>query len=195
MCLSKHSSNEKIFKESTQIDQEALTKSGYNHQLTYQKSINNKNKDIKRSKRKIIWFNPPYSKNVSTEVGNQFLKLINKHFPRHHKFYQLFNKNNAKVSYSCIINMKNMINTHNKKRINPPKDNIARTCNCIRKHQCPHNEKCLTNNVLYKASITTNEENSKTKIYYGVCETAFKRRYANHKKTFNNIKYQTETEL
>ena len=105
--LSKHSSTEKIFKESTQIYQEALKKSGYNHQLTYQKSINNKNKDTKRRKRKIIWFNPPYSKNVSTKVGNQFLKLINKHFPRHHKFYKLFNKNNVKVSYSCMPNMKN----------------------------------------------------------------------------------------
>ena len=92
-------------------------------------------------------------------------------------------------------NIKNIINTHNKKIINPPKDNITRTCNCIRKHQCPLNEKCLTNNVLCKASITPNEENSKTKIYYGVSETAFKLRYANHKKTFNNIKYQTDTEL
>ena len=67
--------------------------------------------------------------------------------------------------------------------------------NCIRKHKCPLNEKCLTNNVLYQASITTNEENPKTKIYYGVCEAAFKLRYANHKKTFNNIKHQTDTEL
>ena len=83
--LSKHSSNEKIFQKSTQIYEEALKKSGYNHQLTYQKSINNK--DTKWRKRKIIWFNPPYSKNVSKKVGNQFLKLINKHFPRHHKFY------------------------------------------------------------------------------------------------------------
>ena len=61
-------------------------------------------------------------------------------------------------------NIKNIINTHSKKIINPPKDNIRRTCNCIRKHQCPLNEKCLTNNVLYKASITPNEENSKTKF-------------------------------
>ena len=91
--------------------------------------------------------------------------------------------------------MKNMINRHNKKIINPPKDDIARTCNCIRKHQCPLNEKCIINNVLYKASITPNEENPKTKIYYGVCETAFKRRYANHKKAFNKIKCQTDTEL
>ena len=35
----------------------------------------------------------------------------------------------------------------------------------------------------------------KQKCCYGVSETAFKLRYANHKKTFNNIKYQTDTEL
>ena len=117
--------------------------------LTNQKSINNKSKDTKRRKRKIIWFHPPYSKNVSAKAGNQFLKLINKHFPRHHKFYKLFNKNNVKVSYSCMPNMKNIINMHNKKIINPLKDNIARTCNCLRKHQCPLNQKRLTSNVLY----------------------------------------------
>ena len=78
--------------------------------------------------------------------------------------------------------MKNIINTHNKRIINPPKNNITRTCICIRKDQCPVDEKCLTNNVLHKASITPNEENSKTKIYYGVSETAFKLRYGNHKK-------------
>ena len=89
-------------------------------------------------------------------------------------------------------NIKNIIRIA--KRYPPPKGNITRTCNCIRKHQCPLNEKCLTN-VLYKASITPNEENSKTKIYYGVSETAFKLRYANLKKTFNSIKYQSDAEL
>ena len=123
-----------IREKQRQIYQEALKKSGYNHQITYQKSINNKNKNTKRRKTKIIWFNPPYSKNVSTKVGNQFLKLINKHFPRHHKFYKLFNKNNVKVSYNCMPNMKNIINMHNKKIINPRKANIVRTCKCIRKH-------------------------------------------------------------
>ena len=80
----------------------------------------------------------------------------------------------------------NIINAHNKKLINPSKDNIARTCNCIRKCQCPLNKKCLINNVMYKASITPNEENPKTKNYYGVSETAFMLRYANH--NINNIK-------
>ena len=64
-----------------------------------------------------------------------------------------------------------------------------------KKYQSSLNEKCLTNNILYQASITANEENPKTKIYYGVSETAFKLRYVNHKKTFTNIKYHTDTEL
>ena len=71
--------------------------------------------------------------------------------------------------------MKNIVNTHKKKIINPPDEIITRTCNCIRKHQCPHNE-CLTNNILHKASITPNVNNSKREIYYGVSETAFKLR-------------------
>ena len=70
-----------------------------------------------------------------------------------------------KVSYSCMPNMKNIINTHNKKIIKPPKYNIIRTCNCIRKQQCPLNEKCLTNNVLCKDMLRYP-----------------KLRYANHKK-------------
>ena len=92
---SNHSFNEKIFKESRQIYQETLKKSGYGHQLIYQKSIDNKSEGTKQRKRKIIWFNPPYSKNVLTKVRNGFLKLFNKHFSRHHKLYKLFNKNNG----------------------------------------------------------------------------------------------------
>lgn len=57
------------------------------------------------------------------------------------------------------------------------------------------NEKCPTNNVLYKTSIIPKKKNSKMKTYYGPSETAFKLRYANHKKTFNNIKYQTDIAL
>ena len=76
--------------------------------------------------------------------------------------------------------MKNIINTYNKKIM------------ILQEHATVSG---LTNNVLYKASITPKEENSKTKVYYCVSETAFKLRYANHKKSFNKIKYQTDTEL
>ena len=71
--LSKHSSNEEIFKESAQIYQETLKNSGYDHQLKYQKSINSKIEGTKPRKLKIIWFNPPYSKNVlkKLEINSQ----------------------------------------------------------------------------------------------------------------------------
>ena len=39
------------------------------------KSKNDKN-DNKQRKRKIIWYNPPYSANIKIKIGKTFLKLI-----------------------------------------------------------------------------------------------------------------------
>ena len=116
--LSKLSSNEKIFNDSILIYQEALIKAGYNHKLTYQKHDQKKDNPQQR-KRQIIWFNPPYSKNVTTKVGKFFLSLIDKHFPPHHKLHKLFNLNNVKISCSCLPNIKSLINGHNKKNSIP----------------------------------------------------------------------------
>ena len=93
--LSKLSSNEKVFNESVPIYQEALDKSGYKDQLTFQKTSTN---DIQRRQRKrnILWFNPPFSKSVVTKIGKIFLRLIDKHFPPHHNLHKLFNQNNLK---------------------------------------------------------------------------------------------------
>ena len=33
--------------------------------------------------------NPPFSKNVATRIGRYFLNLIEKHFPRDHKFHKI----------------------------------------------------------------------------------------------------------
>ena len=111
--LSSLSSIEKIFNESTPIYQEAVKKPGCNYRLKYQ---NNTSKTTSKQQRKIkiIWFNPPYSMNVATNLGRYFLNLVNKHFPRHHKFSKTFNRNNTKISYSCMSNMKSRMNIHNK---------------------------------------------------------------------------------
>ena len=82
--LSKLSSNEKVFNESISIYQEALEKSGYKHQLTFQKT-STKDTEGRQRKRNILWFNPPFSKSVVTKIGKTFLTLIDKHFPPHHK--------------------------------------------------------------------------------------------------------------
>ena len=49
------------------------------------------------SKRNIIRFKPPFSKNEATKIERYFLNLVDKHFPRDHKFY-IFNRNNIKVT-------------------------------------------------------------------------------------------------
>ena len=62
----------------------------------------------------VIWFNPPFSVNVKTKVGNYFSNLLRKHFPPRHKFSKLFNRNTNKVSYSWMQNIKAEIHKHNK---------------------------------------------------------------------------------
>ena len=75
-------------------------------------SPNNKHKNRTRT-RNIIWFNPPFSKNVGTNVGRNFLNLIDKHFPASNPLHKIFNRNSVKVSYSCMNNCKSVICKHN----------------------------------------------------------------------------------
>ena len=63
----------------------------------------------------VIWFNPPYSSHVKINVGKTFMKLIAKHFPKHRRYYKIFNKNTIKLSYSCMPNMGSIIAKHNNK--------------------------------------------------------------------------------
>ena len=142
---------------------------------------------------------------VTTNVGPNFLNLVNKDFPPHHNFFKIFNRNNMKISYSCVPNMKSRINIHNKTVTKAQPSAQARTCNCINKSKCSLNNKCLSkcslnnkclsNNVLHKANVTSKTENYGNKIYYGISQTKFKSRYANHQNSFKNRKYKTDTEL
>ena len=117
------------------------------------------------TERKIIWFNPPYSMNAATNVGRYFLSLVNKYFPPHDKFSKIFNRSNMKISYSSMWNMKSRINIYKKTVTKAQPSAQARTCNCINKSKRPLNNKCLSNTVLYKASITLTTENYRNKIY------------------------------
>ena len=76
---------------------------------------------------------------VKTNIGKQFLKLIKKHFPKHHKFNKIFNTNSIKLSCSCTTNMKNLIKQHNSKILSEAKTHQEKSCNCRNKSNCPHN--------------------------------------------------------
>ena len=60
---------------------DALKKSGLNVDLEYN---NNKSEKLTSRKRNIVWFNPPFSKSVSTNVAKTFLQLVTRHFSRSH---------------------------------------------------------------------------------------------------------------
>ena len=147
---------------------------------------NNNPRSSKHGKRNIIWFNPPFSKNVAAKIGRYFLNLRDKHFPRDHKFLKIFIRNNINSSYSWMPNIKSAINSHNRKIFHPSVDNQSRTCNCINKTDCPLQKKCFSKNTLYQADISL--ENFQTKIYYRISEAKFKTRYSNHKKSFDHKK-------
>ena len=59
---------------------EALKSSGYKHNIQFRekKSVQRKNKNRKCN---IIWYNPPYSMGMKTNIAKVFLSLIDKLFP------------------------------------------------------------------------------------------------------------------
>ena len=94
-----------------------LRQSGCNKKLTYKTTDTNHQKHSKH-KRKIIRFNPPFSKNVSTKIGKYFLSLLDLHFSRNHIYSNIFNTKKIKVSYSCMQNIKSVTNNHHMKVLN-----------------------------------------------------------------------------
>ena len=58
--------------------------------------------------------NPPFSRNVTTNVAQRFLNLLDIHFPKSNKLHKIFNRNTVKVSYCCTENLSSIIKTHNK---------------------------------------------------------------------------------
>ena len=90
-------------------------------------------------------------------------------------------------------NIKSAINSHNRKILHSPLNSQNRTCNYIKKTECPLQENCLSESTLYQADISS--ENFQTKIYYGISETKFKTRFSNHKKSFNHEKHKNDTQV
>ena len=99
--ISSLSSNQQVFNEEKSIYVKALKNSGYPSEMKYTPPSQYK----RQRKHKPIYYNPPFSLNVKTNIGAAFLKLIDKHFPRGHKLNKYFNRSTVKVSYSTMPNM------------------------------------------------------------------------------------------
>ena len=153
--LSNISANEGVFKESIPPYQEALAKGGYEHQLKFEPQPSSR-REVRNRSRKITWFNPPFSRNVATNVGAKFLKIIDTCFPPTHPLAKIINRNTIKVSYRCMPNMGQVISKHNSKvSRQTPFQPLAPGCNCKRGPlTCPVNGACQSRGLVYEATVT-----------------------------------------
>ena len=211
--INKLSCDEQTFNEAVPLYNDALKRSNFNIELTYEPRNNNSTNNSQRPRtrqRNVTWYNPPFSKNVKTNVARDFLRLIDKHFPPSHQLHAIFNRHTIRVSYSCMTNMKTFIQNHNKHILlqhdkqdetqnqttnnRPATSNQTPTCNCRVRNECPMAGKCLTKSVVYQADVTTNDD-GETKSYIGITANQFKERHRNHAKSFAHKKYEKNTEL
>ena len=123
--------------------------------------------------------------NVASNIGKNFFSLLNECFPKTSKLHKIINKNTIKLSYSCMANMKQKIDNHNRKIMSNgrEREEVTRACNCRDKPLCPLKGKCLQEGVVYKA-IVTQTETMKQDIYIGMTENPFKTRYNLHNSSF-----------
>ena len=193
--LCETSSNREVFQNAIPPFQRELENCGHKHKLVWM-GEEPKKKSKTRSKAE-VWFNPPYSLNVQTNVGKEFLSLLDKHFPKGHQLNTFINRNTVKMSYRCLPNMGRKVSSHNNKVLknytNNTLQNLA-NCNCQKnsKHECPIPGACNQNGAIYEAVVTTND--GKRESYVGLAKN-FKKRFSKHKATLNDRTADGQTTL
>ena len=149
-----------IFDNAKHSYQAALRLSNFNRELKHENKskTNYVSKKKQNRTRQVIFLNPQYCQSVKTNIRKKvFLHLIDKLF-KNENMKKIFNRNNCKVSYCCMDNVKSLISRHNKnvlsRACNKNNQEIS-TCNCRDKNSCSLNCKCLQENVVYKATISS----------------------------------------
>ena len=107
------SSDKHVFNEAAAPYQEALHKGSYTFKLKFKPTSQRPPKQKNRRK-DVIGFNPPFNRNVKSNIGRAFISLVDTCFPTAgHKLRKVFNRNTIKLSYSRTPNMKQIIDGHN----------------------------------------------------------------------------------
>ena len=141
-------------------------------------------KKKKRSRaKKIIWFNPPHSVNVKTNVGKHFLELLDKHFPVGDPLHRILNRNTVKISYRCLPNMGRRLSNHNAKvlkNVSSPVQKTPAGCNCqkSKRDNCPMPNACNQDGAVYETKVATSD--GRVESYVGLAKN-FKKRWRKHK--------------
>ena len=154
--ISSNSATKEIFQDTAKYYNDILEKSGYKEKITDVEKTENRKRNRNR---KVIWYNPPFSKNVKTKIGFHFINLIDKHFgDKGNILNKIFNRNTIKLSFSCMPNMGKIIKAHNSKLMNT-QNHQSQQCNCRVKANCPLSGDCMVENIVYEARVTLREAN------------------------------------
>ena len=144
-------SSKDIFDKFLKVYQDALKDGGFSNDLDYVENKNNTNDNKRKTKRKIIRFNPPFSKSIKINIGKIFLELLSKHFRKNQKMHKIFNRNAVKISYSCTKNIGSIILANNRNILNTIVQSHGFTCRV--KSSCFVNGECLLSSK-YNCSIS-----------------------------------------
>ena len=180
--LNRISSSKEVFDAAKTPYQEALTKSGYDHVLEYTPHQDLGTQKKKKNRRKsVTWFNPPFSLNVKSRVGKDFLTLLDTSFPPSNPLHKLFTRQTVKISYKRMPNMSQAVSGHNAKLLREDRQaEETPGCNCRGgPDTCPVGGKCLTDCVVYEATVTETHSGKK-ETYTGVTSRKFKQRWYEH---------------
>ena len=187
--LSKISANEDIFNDAKPPYQAALDASEYDHILTFDQNARNANPRRRNNRnRNVTWFNPPWSNNVKTNIGAQFLAILKETFPPTHILHKICNTNTIKLSYRCMPNMRRELSKHNNKILNGENGAAVQddlyNCNCLPLKNREHCKVmpgigCQVTNVVYKATVTR-ADTSQVETYTGSTAQTMKGRFNGH---------------
>ena len=109
---------------------------------------------------------------MATNVERSFLKILDEEFPKGHALHKIFNRNTVKISYSCMPNLKQKIDGHNKSTLRKTNAVPPKACNCRQPAHCPLDGNCLKSAVIYQATVAT-EDNRPAETYVGLTENSF----------------------
>ena len=90
--ISELSKSEREFNGVKEEYEAALKRSGFSAPLSYSEPNRNK----RSRNRNIIYYNPPFNSAVTSDIGRQFLTLLDKHFPPGTPLHTIFNRSKVK---------------------------------------------------------------------------------------------------
>ena len=199
--LSKLSSSAEEFNNAKPVYQDALKDAGYNHKLEFTPpTIPNSTPPNRRNRnRNYLWFNPPFNAAVHGNITKMFYSIITRAFPKENELLcKLFNRRKFRLAYCTTPNLQSILARHNQRVLKEFRESQLPPrimCNCRDRNNCPMDNKCLTDSIVYRADVTASGSVQETRFYIGLTGSFFKQRFSAHKTSFTQEKYKDATSL